>query len=60
MRKLSTAQTAKVLGIQQPNLQRLIRQGKIKAPTITTVGGIRVRLWSMADIEKARKAIRKK
>ncbi len=57
MKRLSTGQVAKVLGMPQPNLQRAIREGKVKAPPLTTVGGVRVRLWSPAQIKRARKAL---
>ena len=60
MRKFSTSEAAKALRILRPNLQRLIRERKVKAPPLTTVGGVKIRLWSKSDIEKARKAIRKK
>ena len=57
--KKSTAQVAKILGMQQPHLQRAIRQGRVEAPKLTTVGAIKIRLWSKADIDKARKALGK-
>jgi hypothetical protein len=47
-----------MLGIAQPNLQRLIRTGRIEVPPIQTLGRVKVRLWSKADIKKARKAIK--
>ncbi len=57
--KKSTAQVAKILGMRQPHLQRAISQGRVKAPPLTLVGGIKVRLWTKADIQKARKALGK-
>jgi predicted DNA-binding transcriptional regulator AlpA len=59
MRTLSTSQVAKLLGLWQPNLQRAIREGKVKAPPLVKVGGMRIRLWSAADVERARKSLRK-
>jgi predicted DNA-binding transcriptional regulator AlpA len=59
MRKYSTSEVAKMLGIQRPNLQRAIRQG-LPAPAPVKVGQIKVRLWTKADVERARKALRKK
>ncbi len=56
-RTLSTVQVAVILRMDQANLQRAIRQGKVKAPPLVTVGGIKVRLWSKADVERARKAL---
>ena len=59
MRKLSTVQVAKELGLQQPNLQRAIAQGKIKSPPLVSVGPVKVRLWTPKDVERARKALKK-
>jgi predicted DNA-binding transcriptional regulator AlpA len=60
MRRYSTVQAAAMLGIHQPSLQRLIRQKRIPVPPMQKVGGIRVRLWSDADVERARKAMQRK
>jgi hypothetical protein len=60
VRKFSTSQVAKMLGLHQPNLQRAITQGRVKAPPLTTVGGMKVRLWSRRDIERARKVLKKR
>ena len=57
MRRFSTNQVAKKLGILQPNLQRLIRQKHIPVPPIKHVGNLRIRLWSEADIRAAREAL---
>jgi predicted site-specific integrase-resolvase len=57
-RKYSTVEVAKKLGIAQPNLQRLIRTGRIEAPPIQSLGRVKIRLWSDEDIKKARKAIK--
>ena len=46
MKRHSTPEVAKLLGIAQPNLQRAISEGRVKAPPIEKVGGIRVRLWT--------------
>lgn len=59
MKRYSTVQAAKMLGIHQPSLQRLIRQKRVPFPPVQMVGGIRVRLWTKADVEQARKAIQK-
>lgn len=59
MERYSTVQAAKMLGIHQPSLQRLIRQRRVPFPPIEMVGGIRVRLWTKRDVERARKAIEK-
>lgn len=57
MRTYSTTQVAKMLGILQPNLQRLIRRERIPFPPLIEVGSLKIRLWSRADVERARKAI---
>jgi len=59
MKHYSTVQAAKMLGIHQPSLQRLIRQKRVPAPPIQMIGGIRVRLWTKRDVERARKAMQK-
>lgn len=59
MKRYSTVQAAKMLGVHQPSLQRLIRQQRVPAPPVQKVGAIRVRLWTKADVERARKAMQK-
>ena len=59
MRRYSTPEVAKMLGIHQPSLQRLIRQKRIPFPPLQTVGRLKIRLWTKQEVEKARKAIRK-
>jgi predicted DNA-binding transcriptional regulator AlpA len=59
-RTYSTVEVAKKLGIAQPNLQRLIRTGKIQPPPVRKLGSVKIRLWSNSDIKKARKAIKGK
>ena len=53
----STAQAAKKLGIGRDTLHRL-REG-LKAPKLQRVGGVKVRLWSDADLARARRWHRK-
>ncbi len=60
MRKFSTPEVAKMLGLHQPNLQRAITEGKVHAPPLTTVGRVRVRLWTGKDVERARRALKKR
>lgn len=60
MRQYSTAQVSKMLGLHQPNLQRLIREKRIPFPPLQRVGKMRVRLWTTKDVTRAREAIRKK
>ena len=60
MRQYSTAQVAKMLGLHQPNLQRLIREKRIPFPALQRVGKLRIRLWTPKDVQRAREAHRKK
>jgi hypothetical protein len=60
MKKYSTSQVAKKLGLQRPNLQRAIRQKRIPVPPLVKVGELEVRLWSDADVQLAREALRKR
>jgi excisionase family DNA binding protein len=60
MRQYSTAQVAKMLGLHQPNLQRLIRERRIPFPALQRLGKMRIRLWTPKDVRRAREAIRKK
>jgi excisionase family DNA binding protein len=60
MRHYSTAQVAKMLGLHQPNLQRLIRERRIPFPALQRAGKLRIRLWTPKDVKRAREAIRKK
>jgi hypothetical protein len=60
MKKYSTSQVAKMLGLQRPNLQRAIRQKRIPVPPLVKVGELEIRLWSDADVELARKALGKR
>lgn len=59
MSKLSTEQVAKKLGIGKSSLSRYILAGKVPAPKETMAGGIRLRLWSEADIERLREVLPK-
>ena len=55
MKGHSTVQVAKLLGIGNDTLHRWIHERKVRAPKIQLVGGVRVRLWTETDIERARK-----
>jgi predicted DNA-binding transcriptional regulator AlpA len=54
MRTYSTVQAVKKLGIGRDTLYRWIRGLKVAAPKRTEVGGVRIRLWTDADIKKVR------
>ena len=56
MKLLSTRQAAKAGGISLITLQRWIAGRKVKAPKLSTVGGVKIRLWSKADVARIRKA----
>ena len=55
MATYSTVQVAEVLGITSDTLHRWIRQGLVKAPSIQSLGGMRVRIWSEEQVEAVRK-----
>jgi hypothetical protein len=55
--KYSTRQAAKILNRTILTLQRHIAAGTIDAPPLVTVGTVKVRLWTLRDIEKARKIL---
>jgi excisionase family DNA binding protein len=59
MRRYSTTEVAKKLGIHQANLQRLIRRKRIPFPPLIKVGRLSIRLWTPRDVERARTAIAK-
>jgi predicted transcriptional regulator len=59
MSKLSTEQTAKLLGISKSALSRYILAGKVIAPPETMAGGMRMRLWNETDIERLRATLPK-
>jgi hypothetical protein len=50
----STREAARRLGISLLTLQRHATAQTVAAPAVQKVGGIKIRLWSDRDIEKAR------
>jgi excisionase family DNA binding protein len=60
MRRYSTAQVARLLGLHQPNLQRLIREKRIPFPALQRLGKLRIRLWTPKDVKRTREAMRKR
>ena len=50
----STVQVAKQLGVTSDTLHRWIRERRIDAPPIQSLGRMKVRLWSQKQIEKAK------
>jgi DNA-binding transcriptional MerR regulator len=55
MRTYSTIQVAKILNIGTDTLHRWMREKSVPTPSIHSVGGMSVRLWSEDDLEKAKK-----
>ncbi len=53
--RVSTQQAAKLAGIGQATLQRWVKTRKLKAPKLTRVGGVLVRLWSERDMARIRR-----
>ena len=59
MATFSTRHAAKKLGVDAATLSRYIRSGKLPAPRILEVGGLRVHSWTEADIERVRELLPK-
>jgi predicted site-specific integrase-resolvase len=60
MKACSSREAAKKLKISLMTLQRYIADGNwIKAPLLQKIGGVKVRLWTPRDIERARKLMEK-
>jgi len=57
MNGVSTRVAARKLGISLISLQRYIATGKITAPKLQKIGGVRVRLWTDRDINRVRKEL---
>ena len=56
---LSTTQVAKKLGIAPKTLSRYIAAGKVPAPKVVQVGGLRAHAWNENDVERLRKLLPK-
>ena len=57
LRRYSTTEVAEMLGVNQANLQRLIRHKRIPFPPLVQVGRLKIRLWTKAQVERARKVL---
>lgn len=55
----STREAAKELRLSLPTLNKYIALKLIPIPSLTRVGGVRVRLWTEQDIERVRKLLPK-
>ncbi len=53
MSRYSTREVANKLGIHLVTLQSYIAAARIPAPPVRQVGGVRVRLWTDADVKRA-------
>jgi predicted site-specific integrase-resolvase len=51
----STLQVAKLISVTSDTLHRWIRECRIEAPPIQSLGGMKVRLWSQEEVDKVRK-----
>jgi predicted DNA-binding transcriptional regulator AlpA len=56
---LSTTQVAKRFGIAPKTLSRYIAAGKVPAPKLVQVGGLKAHAWSESDIERLRQLLPK-
>ncbi len=52
---LSTQEVSDEIGVAKRTILRWIYAGEIPEVTRQAIGGIEVRLWSKADVERARK-----
>ncbi len=57
MKRYSTREVAKHLGLHFTTFHRYIAAKKIPLPPLTRIGGVKVRLWSEKDIEQVRKLL---
>jgi hypothetical protein len=57
MRRYSTVQVARKLGIDQAYLQRLIRKRVVPFPPLVKAGALKIRLWGDRDVARLRKAL---
>jgi len=55
MATYSTAQVARILGIGTDTLHRWLKEKKVATPKLTFVGGVKVRLWSEANLDAAKR-----
>jgi predicted DNA-binding transcriptional regulator AlpA len=55
MKRYSTVQVAKLLGIGNDTLHRWVHTKKVPAPPLQSLGAVSIRLWTEADVEAVRK-----
>ena len=59
MKTYSTREAAHKLGVALVTLQGHVKKKTFASPPLAKVGGVSVRLWTVRDIERARKALSK-
>ncbi len=50
----STAEVAKAIEVGKSTLLRWLQTGRLAEPKRQTLGGVEFRIWSAADLERAR------
>jgi DNA-binding transcriptional MerR regulator len=50
----STAEVAREIGVSKNTVLRWLATGKLREPKRETFGGVESRVWSAADLERAR------
>lgn len=50
----STGEVAKTIGVDKSTLLRWLYAGKLPEPKSETFGGVESRVWSAADLERAK------
>ncbi len=55
----STREVARKLGLHYTTFHKYLREKKLPLPPIARIGGVRVRLWSEADLKRVRKLLPK-
>jgi DNA-binding transcriptional MerR regulator len=53
--KYTTREAAKLIGVSRQTLQTWVKSRFIKTPRLSVVANFRVRLWSKADIQRAKR-----
>jgi len=57
VKRFSTREAARKLGVTILTLQRHTAAKTVKAPPVEKVGGVSMRLWTARDIKEARKVL---
>jgi excisionase family DNA binding protein len=55
MQTYSTVEVAELVDVSWDTLNRWIRERKFPVPPVGSVGRVRVRLWSVEDVNEVRK-----